>query len=396
MKIKNVEIFLLDGGRPGWRPIVCRVNTDEGLYGYGEASVGFDAGALGSVGMLRELAPLCIGMDPMSNEAVWDHLFHDSFWGQGGGVIAFSAISAIDTALWDIRGKALNSPIWKLLGGQVRSNLRAYASQLQFGWGTEGMVFDRGFRPEDLAEHAAKAVSEGFDAIKINFITYDENGNRLGFLRGPIPLRIRHMIESRLQAVRDAIGPDVDLLLENHGRTDGVSAVELAKIAEPYGVMFMEEPSTPFLLQTCEQIHEKSPIPIAGGERVFGRWNYLNLFQHNAIQIAQPDIGTCGGITEAKKICDMAHAFDIGIQTHVCGSPISIAASLQLECVLPNFVIHEQHVTNRSEANRSLGLYDYQPVNGKCSIPELPGLGQKLSEKAIATALEHIVVDTAV
>ncbi len=396
MKIKSVEIFLLDGGRPGWRPIVCRVNTDEGLYGYGEASVGFDAGALGSVGMLRELAPLCIGMDPMSNEAVWDHLFHDSFWGQGGGVIAFSAISAIDTALWDIRGKALNAPIWKLLGGQVRSNLRAYASQLQFGWGNEGMVFNQGFRPEDLAEHAAKAVSEGFDAVKINFITYDEKGNRLGFLRGPIPLRIRHMIESRLQAVRDAIGPDVDLLLENHGRTDAVSAVELAKIAEPYGVMFMEEPSTPFLLQTCEQIHKKSPIPIAGGERVFGRWNYLNLFQHNAIQVAQPDIGTCGGITEAKKICDMAHAFDVGVQTHVCGSPISIAASLQLECVLPNFVIHEQHVTNRSEANRSLCLYDYQPMNGKCSIPDLPGLGQELSEKAIATALEHIVVNTAV
>lgn len=393
MKITKIDIYLLDGGRPGWRPVVCRVSTDQGIYGDGEASVGFDAGAQGAVGMLRELAPLCIGMDPMEQEKIWDHLFSDSFWGQGGGVIVFSAISAIDMALWDIRGKALGVPVWKLLGGKLHPQLRAYASQLQFGWGTEGMVFDRGYRPQDLAEHAARAVEEGFDAVKINFITYAEDGSRLGFLRGPIPLRVCHMIEKRLQAVRDAVGPEVDLLLENHGRTDAVSAVQLAKLAEPYGVMFMEEPCTPLHVQTCQQIAAQSPIPIAGGERVFGRWNYLNLLEARALSLIQPDPGTCGGITEAKKICDMAHAFDVGVQLHVCGSPIAIAASLQIEAALPNFVIHEHHVTNRSEANRSLGKYDYQPVKGKCAVPDLPGLGQELSEKAIRTALIHTTVD---
>jgi L-alanine-DL-glutamate epimerase-like enolase superfamily enzyme len=393
MKIASVELYLLDGGRPGWRPIVCRVNTDEDLYGYGEASVGFDAGANGAFGMLREIAPMVVGMDPMAGEAVWDHMFSDSFWGQGGGAAVFGAISAIDTALWDIRGKALHTPIWQLLGGKMRARLRAYASQLQFGWGEDGMVFDRGYRAEDLAEHAEKAVSEGFQAVKINFITYGPDGGRLGFLRGPIPLPLQHLIEARVRAVREAVGPDVEILAENHGRTDGVSAVQLAHLLEPYGILLMEEPCTPFCLQTCRKIHAECQIPIAGGERVFGRWNYLNLFQANAIQVAQPDIGTCGGMTEAKKICDLAHAFDVTVQTHVCGSPIAIAASLHLECAIPNFLIHEHHVTNRSADNRSLGLYDYQPVNGFCTVPDLPGLGQELSGKAIQTALAHVTVD---
>ena len=394
MKIKSVDIYMLDGGRPSWRPVVCRVNTDEGLYGYGEAAVGFGSGAKGAFGMLEELSALVIGMDAMANEAVWDHMFSDSFWGQGGGVGIFSAISAIDTALWDIRGKALGAPIWRLLGGKLRTGLRAYASQLQFGWG-DGMVFDRGARAEDLAESAARAVEEGFDAVKLNVITYREDGSRLGFLRGPIPVKTERMIERRVRAVREAVGPDVDIMIENHGRTDSVSAVQLGRLLEPYHILFMEEPCTPLHTQTCQEIHRKSGIPIAGGERVFGRWNYLNLFQAGALQVAQPDIGTCGGITEAKKICDMAHAFDVTVQTHVCGSPIAIAASLQLECVLPNFAIHEHHVTNRSAANRGLGLYDYQPVGGVCAVPDLPGLGQELSERAVRTALAHRTVDAA-
>ena len=393
MKITSVEIFLLDGGRPTWRPVVCRVNTDEGICGYGEASLGFDNGAYGAVGMLKEIAPMVIGMDPMAHEVVWNHMFSDSFWGQGGGVAVLSAVSAIDIALWDIKGKAVGLPICRLLGGKFQETLRAYASQLQFGWGTEGMVFDRGFRKEDLAEHAVRAVEEGFDAVKINFITYNEKGGRLGFLRGPIPVKTQRMIEERIAAVRDAVGPDVDIMLENHGRTDGVSAVQLAKLAQPYNIMFMEEPNTPMLVQSGRKIHDECGIPIASGERMYGRWNFLNYLQKDAIQVIQPDIGIAGGFTEVKKICDMAHAFDVTAQAHCCGSPIIIAAALQLEAAIPNFAIHEHHVTNRSMANISLAKYDYQPVNGRCSIPDLPGLGQELSEKAEKTALVHVTVD---
>lgn len=393
MKIANTEIFMLNGGRPGWRPIVVRVNTDEGLYGYGEASLGFDTAAEGAVGMLNEMSHLIIGMDPMDHEVIWNRMFSDSFWAQGGGAVLFSAISAIDTALWDIRGKALKVPVWRLLGGKINPSLRSYASQIQFGWSDKGMVFDRGGRTEDLKENALKAVEDGYDAVKVNIITYEEDGSRLGFLRGPLSLARQHLIEKRIKAIREAVGEDVDILIENHARTDLVSAVQMAHILEPYHIFFMEEPSTPMFSENCGKLAAASPVPVAGGERVYGRWHYQELFQQHALAVVQPDIGTCGGITETKKVCDMAFPYDIAVQTHVCGSPIAIAASLHMEAVLPHFCIHEHHVTNLSYENRSLGLYDYQPVNGYQTVPDLPGLGQELSEKAIKEAHIHLIVE---
>ena len=386
MKITSVDVFLLDGGSPGWRPIVCRVNTDEGIYGYGEASVGFDSSSSAAYNEIKELAPFIIGMDPFATEAIWEQMYTKSFWAQGGGTIVFSAISAIDTACWDIKGKALGVPLYKLLGGKCRDRLRAYASQLQFGWG-KGMVFNRGYKTEDLVEHSLKAVSEGFDAIKINFITYDVKGGRLGFLKGPLHPEVRLLIEERVKAVREAVGDKVDILVENHARTDAVSTVEMARLIEPYNIMFMEETVTPMNLDVLRIVRERCNIPMAGGERVYAKYHYANLMDIDAYQIYQPDIGTCGGITEAKKICDMAAVRDAGIQIHVCGSPISIAASLHLECSIPNFIIHEHHVTNRSIENIRLGKYDYQAVDGYCEIPELPGIGQELSDWAIDNAL---------
>lgn len=387
MKIISVDAFILDGGSPGWRPIVVRVNSDEGISGYGEASVGFDTGASASYGMIKEVAPLIIGMNPMSTEAIWDRMYTQTFWAQGGGTIMFSAISAIDVACWDLKAKALGVPLYVLLGGKCHDKLRAYASQLQFGWGEEGMVFDQGFKTEDLVASSQKAVSEGFDAIKINFITYDSQGDRLGFLRGPLRPKVKKLIEERIKAVREAVGSDIDILVENHARTDAVSAVEMSSLIEPYHIMFMEESCTPMNLNVLKTVRTHSSIPQAGGERVYGKYDYADLIYNDIYQIYQPDIGTCGGITEAKKIADMAAAVDASIQLHICGSPIAIAASLQLEASLPNFIIHEHHVTNRSHKNICLGKYDYQPVDGYCSIPELPGIGQELSDWAIEHAL---------
>lgn len=387
MKIERVEVFLLDGGSSGWRPIVCRIDTDEGIYGYGEASVGFDTGASASFNMLREVAPFVIGKDPIATEALWDTMYTQTFWAQGGGTIMFSAISAIDMACWDIKAKAFNVPLYKLLGGKCREKLRSYASQLQFGWGN-GMVFDRGYRNEDLVEHSLRAVEEGFDAIKINFITYDQSGNRLGFLKGPLHPSIRSLINQRVEAVREAVGNNIDIIVENHARTDAISAVEMAELIKPYHIMFMEETCTPMNLQVLKTIRKHSSIPQAGGERIYGKYHYANLIRNDIFQIYQPDLGTCGGITEAMKIASMAAAVDAGIQIHVCGSPIAIAASLHIEASLPNFIIHEHHVTNRNEKNKRLGIYDYQPdKQGFCHIPELPGIGQELSQWAMEHAL---------
>jgi L-alanine-DL-glutamate epimerase-like enolase superfamily enzyme len=184
-----------------------------------------------------------------------------------------------------------------------------------------------------------------------------------------------------VKAVREAIGPDVDLIIENHSFTDAQSSAQLGKMMKKYGIFYFEEPTTP-TPQLSKFVHDETGLPIANGERIYTRWQYIEYFKENAIQVIQPDVGTCGGITEIKKICDMAYTFDVGVQVHACGSPLSTAAALHLECAIPNFVIHEHHTYARTKYNRELCIYDYQPVNGKFEVPDLPGLGQELSEVA--------------
>ncbi len=382
MKITKVDILHLKTKLKGghWRPIVCRIYTDEGIYGDGEAALAYGEAQFAAAGIVRNFARLIIGMDPLQHEIIWDKLYRSTFWGQNGGPVIFAGISAIDIALWDIRGKYYNAPVHELLGGKRRDKLRAYASQLQFGWGPD-IIPQRS--PEDYAREAVKAVEDGYDCIKIDFFTFrPDAGNysdldRISLLK-PEYLR---MFEARVKAVREAIGPDVDLIIENHSYPDSQSAVQLGNLVKPYGVFYFEEPSTP-TPQLCKYVREATGLPIANGERIYTRWQYIEYFKENAIQVIQPDVGTCGGITEIKKICDMAYTFDVGVQVHACGSPLSTAAALQLECVIPNFVIHEHHTYALSPYNRELCIYDLQPVNGQFEIPDRPGIGNELSEAA--------------
>ena len=387
MKIVKVDVMQLGTDvRPDWRPIVCRIYTDEGIYGDGEAAMAYDVGALGAFGMLQELAKMVIGMDPVDNEVIWDKLYRSTFWGQNGGPVTFSAISAIDIALWDIKGKYFKVPVYKLLGGKKRDNLRCYASQLQFGWG-EVRIPAR--TPEDYAKNAKKAVAEGYDAVKFDFFLYDEkdgffnDNDRLGLLSK----KYLNIVEKRIAAVREAVGPDVDIIMENHSYTDAQSALQLGKMAEKYDIFCFEEPTTPYPKIT-KYMSDKLNIPIATGERIYSRWQYAQYFENCSVQMIQPDFGNCGGITEGKKICDMAYAYDVGVQGHACGSPLSNVVALHLECVIPNFVIHEHHAVNLTPYNKSYCIYDYQPVNGKFKVPELPGLGNELSESAINNSVK--------
>lgn len=387
MKIVKVDVIQLGTDvRPDWRPIVCRIYTDEGIYGDGEAAMAYDVGALGAFGMLQELAKMVIGMDPLDNEVIWDKLYRSTFWGQNGGPVTFSAISAIDIALWDIKGKYFKVPVYKLLGGKKRDNLRCYASQLQFGWG-EVRIPAR--TPEDYAKNAKKAVAEGYDAVKFDFFLYDEkdgffnDNDRLGLLSK----KYLNIVEKRIAAVREAVGPDVDIIIENHSYTDAQSALQLGKMAEKYDIFCFEEPTTPYPKIT-KYMSDKLNIPIATGERIYSRWQYAQYFENCSVQMIQPDFGNCGGITEGKKICDMAYAYDVGVQGHACGSPLSNVVALHLECVIPNFVIHEHHAVNLTPYNKSYCIYDYQPVNGKYKVPELPGLGNELSESAMNNSVK--------
>lgn len=391
MKIVSIDVMALEKDKDcGNRPIICRINTDEGISGYGEAAVAIGTGATAAFELLKDFAPMVIGMDPFYNEVIWEKLFKQSFWGQGNGAIMMAAISAIDIALWDIKGKALNLPLYQLLGGKQRESLRCYASQIQFGWGCES--FNPGQAPsgdpEFYKEAALTAIGQGYTAVKANFMRFDREGKIVPFLKATSYLTkdMMKLAEQRIAATREAIGPDVDLIIENHAMTDAATGLQFAKMAEKYDIMFLEEACTPLNPDVMVKIAQKTDIPLATGERTYTRWGFKPFFDNQSLTVIQPDIGNCGGVTECKKICDMAHIYDMSVQTHVCSSPISVAVSLHLEAAIPNFIIHEHHLTNTTPFNASQCKYNYQPVNGYIEVPELPGIGQEVSDEALKKA----------
>ena len=391
MKITQIDIMTPRiQENPMWRPILCRIHTDEGIYGDGEAALAYGIASPAAAGMIRDLATLIIGMDPLDSEVIWDKLYKSTFWGQNGGPVVFAGISALDIALWDIKGKAFNVPVYKLLGGKRRDNLRTYASQLQFGWSDHAETLTT---LDEYREVSKKAVAEGYDAIKIDFFTYapedgrrytDEDCTRL------LSPKLVEVVESRVAAVREAIGPNVDIIMENHSRPDAQSAVQLGRAVQKYNIFYFEEPNTPNP-KTAKFISSKLSMPIAHGERVYSRWQYAPFFEDQSIQVIQPDLGNCGGLTEGKKICDMAYVYDISVQAHVCASPLSTAVALHLESVIPNFVIHEHHTNNLKPWNKELCTVDWQPVDGKFKVPEGPGLGCEFTDKVLNTENKIIV-----
>ena len=391
MKITQIDIMTTHiQENPMWRPILCRIHTDEGIYGDGEAALAYGIASPAAAGMIRDLATLIIGMDPLDSEVIWDKLYKSTFWGQNGGPVVFAGISALDIALWDIKGKVFNVPVYKLLGGKRRDNLRTYASQLQFGWSDHAETLTT---LDEYREVSKKAVAEGYDAIKIDFFTYapedgrrytDEDCTRL------LSPKLVDVVESRVAAVREAIGPNVDIIMENHSRPDAQSAVQLGRAVQKYNIFYFEEPNTPNP-KTAKFISSKLSMPIAHGERVYSRWQYAPFFEDQSIQVIQPDLGNCGGLTEGKKICDMAYVYDISVQAHVCASPLSTAVALHLESVIPNFVIHEHHTNNLKPWNKELCTVDWQPVDGKFKVPEGPGLGCEFTDKVLNTENKIIV-----
>ena len=395
MKITSIDIIDVandfSSATSKWRPTVVRVNTDEGISGFGEVGLAYGVGASGGIGVAKDLSALLIGMNPMDTEAIWEKMLRKTFWGQGGGGIFSAAMSGLDIAMWDIKGKALNVPLYVLLGGKSRDSIRAYASQLQFGWGggtDKAMLVS----PEQYADVARVAVSEGYDAIKVDVNEIDEQGYaKRRNLYGAFARRDLMVGYKRLKAIREAIGYDVDIIVEAHALTDKVSAVEFGRMIEEFRISAYEEPVMNLNPQCLKEVREHINIPIAAGERVFTRWGFRPFFEDHIIDLIQPDIGTCGGMSECKKICDMGHVYDTTCQVHVCGGPIMTAASLQLEAAIPNFAIHELHRYALLEGNRVTCKYDYLPENGKYTIPDLPGIGQELTDKSIAESPKETV-----
>lgn len=336
--------------------------------------------------MLKDYAPLLIGRDPLDINLIWDDLFRNTFWAMSNGPVVMSAISALDTSLWDIKAKAMGVPMYKALGGRYRDKIHAYASQLHFSWG--GQDFNRIGDLGAYRESAEQAKAQGYDAVKVNFLAMDEAGRtRSNFLlKNHLDWDTLRTVEERLRVVRDVMGEKAEIVAENNGNTDVNTAIQFARTAEPFRILYLEEPCMPLSAENYKAIADATTIPLAGGERIFNRWGFLPFLKNRSFAVAQPDVGNCGGVTEFMRIAELAQLYDVSIQSHICNSVISVAVSLHCEAAIQNFIIHEHHVTNTFESNTINGVYNYQPVNGYMEVPNLPGIGQELSDYALRTS----------
>lgn len=390
MKVTSVEIFDLEMKEAhDWHPVLIRANTDEGVSGVGEVGLAYGTGHSAGAAMVKNLAEaFVIGSDPFKIEKLWEKMFQSSFWAQGGGPVVYGGMSAIDIAMWDIKGKALGLPVYELLGGKTNDTLRTYASQIQFGW-------DGNFRfmgsAEEYAEAARLAVADGYDCVKIDPIMLDEKGQRYGDLKKMYPNKLLRLFYDRVKAVRDAVGPDVDIILETHSLPSATSGIQLGDIYEELNCMYYEEPVNYLNVGLQEKVARRVRIPMAAGERLYTRWGYREYFEKQTLDVIQPDLCLVGGITEGKKICDYANIYDITVQVHVCGGPVTTAAALQLEAVIPNFLIHEHHSHALSWYNREICIPDYQPQNGQFVTPDLPGLGLELNDDVVMRSPRIVV-----
>ncbi len=382
MKITRVEIFDIEcPKRDVWNPVFVRIHTDEGISGVGEAGLAYDLGHSAAAHMIKEISEaMLIGFNPFQTELLWSRMLRESFWGLGGGPVIYAAMSAIDTALWDIKGKALGVPVYQLLGGKVNDELRTYASQLQFDWDSE---VNRLNDPSDYAKAAEKAMAQGYDAVKVDPIMYDAKGvthfdrTKL-FTNADLKL-----FRARLGAIRDAVGEDADIIFECHSLLGATTAIQLGDMVEEFRCMYYEEPVNYLNSDLHKKVAEKVNVPLAGGERLYNRWGIKPYMDDQSIDVLQPDIGLCGGFTETKKVCDYADVYDTRIQAHVCGGPVATAASLHLETAIPNFLIHEHHTYAIKDWNRELCIEDPQPVNGLFKVSEEPGLGIHLNDNVV-------------
>ena len=342
----------------GWRNYVfVLVETDDGLTGLGEASLGGQTNAI--LGALRDLEPLLLGADPSRIEHLWQQAYRHAFW--HGGPTFLSALAGVEVALWDIRGQALGVPIHKLLGGRVRDRIRAYANG------------PRGDTPEEMARSAVDLVGRGFTALKM------APWEAMPILAGRA--RLAAGVE-KVRAVREAVGPAVDLMVDAHGRLSPPVAVRAADVLSPLGITFLEEPTLPGLPPALIRVARKSRVPIAVGERHYTRWALDELLAPRAIGVLQPDIIQSGGMAQARRIAAMAEAHFVAVAPHNPWSWVNTVASLHLDAAIPNFLIQEVVTDPEPWKDAIVPNPPRLDAEGFFPVPQGPGLGVSLDLEA--------------
>ncbi len=350
VKITRLETFLI---KPRW--IFLKIHTDAGVVGLGEPLL--EGRALTIKTAIQEIEPYLLGKDPRHIVHHWQAIYRHAFY--RGGPILTSALSGIDQALWDIKGKLLDVPVYELLGGPTRDRVRVYG---------------RAATPDDIKKRKA----EGYTVIKTG-LAHEHPANIV-----ENPRFIKHAVDS-FAALRDAAGPDMDIGIDFHGNISPQTAKVIIKELEPYQPMFIEEPCQAQNVDTMVDIARGTHLPIAAGERIFTKWGFRELLEKKAVGIIQPDLCHAGGITEGRLIAGMAEAYYIPIAPHNPMGPISLASGLHLAASIPNFLVQEQVSLGEGYLKNPFILQK----DGTVMIPKGPGLGIELDEEQIKDKIGH-------
>ncbi len=369
MKIVKLETFVCNARMRNW--IFVKVVTDQpGLWGWGEATLEWHTRSV--VGAIEDLSTLLVGEDPRRIEYLWQMMYRQHFW-HGNGIVRATAISGIDIALWDILGKSLGVPVHQLWGGPVRDSIRLYC---HLGGGKMEDFYETDVRDaKRFGELAAQAVSDGFTAFKSMAVPSTMPIEGMG------PIRYA---EQCVAAMRDAVGPNIDIMVDCHARPSPRMGLQFAKALEPYDLYFFEEPCWPETVEDIALIQRFVKTPIATGERLVSQHAFRPLLEQRACSVLQPDITHCGGLTEARRIAAMAEAYRVALAPHNPQGPVSTAASLEFGFATPAYIICESvhnDVPWRSEVVSEGFSVDPQ---GRLVRPNSrPGLGIEINEAEI-------------
>ncbi|CAA9535418.1 MAG: Galactonate dehydratase [uncultured Sphingosinicella sp.] len=357
MKIGRIETFYVP---PRW--LFVRVETEDGAVGWGEASLEGYAEAVD--GAFEALRDRFIGHDARRIEDIWQVAYRGGFY--RGGPVLMSALAGLEQALWDLKGKAFGMPAWEMMGGKVRDKIRAYA-------------WIGGDRPDEIESAATARWEQGFGAVKMNATA------ELDWIGTP---KLFDEVIARVQAAQAS---GVDVGLDFHGRVHRPMAKQLAKVLEPLGLLFIEEPLLSENHEGLAQIAHLVSTPIALGERLYSRWDFKPFFENRSVDIIQPDLSHAGGLLECRKIAAMAEAYDIAVAPHCPLGPLALAACLQLAACTPNVAIQEMSLGIHYNVGHDLLNFltnkeALSPVDGYLPIPEAPGLGITIDEDAVREA----------
>ncbi len=368
MIIEAANIYRVPTGSR--KAVLLELVTDDGISGFGEAGVAYGAGGEAAGQMLREMVErFVLGRDPTTISAIWHDVYDGSFWIRGGGAISYAALSAIELALWDINGKRLDAPVYELLGGRLRDALPVYAN----GWwvGCDS--------PDDYAAAAAKIVARGFDALKFYPLaqTDAETVVRHPRRRGVDPAQIPQIC-ARVAAVRETVGGDVDLMLDFGGGLATDQLLRICRRLEPLDILFIEEAVDPGSLAALAELAGKTGIPLAAGERAYGRPGFERLLASGALSVLQPDVCNTGGLLEARLIAGLAEQRNLRIAPHNYGSTLATAVTAQFGALIPNFMLFECFPDFDREPGYLPVLerpLEAQIENASIPLPAGPGLG---------------------